>query len=77
MSRSQASGIEQETGTKWHCCVVECRQAQPRWVPRSDGEGEFGEGRRKPVSRVDVQAEFVMATAHVPEESVSNTDHLC
>jgi len=34
----------------------------------SDGEGEFGEGRREPVARVEVGGEFVVAAAEVLRE---------
>jgi hypothetical protein len=37
-------------------------------VPESDGVGEFGEGRREPMPRVDIDTEFVVAapeTSHV------------
>jgi hypothetical protein len=42
----------------------------------SDGEGEFGEDRGEPMSRVDMQAEFVVALAEVLYEGVSCADHL-
>lgn len=34
----------------------------------SDGEGEFGEGLRDPVLRVDIKAKFVMAVVEVLDE---------
>jgi hypothetical protein len=44
-------------------------------VPRSDGEGEFGEGRREPMLWVEFHAEFVVAAADVLDECVSGADH--
>jgi hypothetical protein len=44
-------------------------------VPRSDGEGEFGEGRREPLLWVEFHAEFVVAAAEVLDECVSGADH--
>lgn len=43
---------------------------------RLDGEDEFGEGCWEPVARVDV-AEFVVATAEILHECVSDADHSC
>lgn len=39
--------------------------ALPAALSRSDGVGEFGEGRRESMLRVDVPAEFVVAAAKV------------
>jgi hypothetical protein len=39
-------------------------------VPRSDGEGEFGEGNREPMLWVLIYAEFVVATSEVLHEGV-------
>ena len=44
-------------------------------APRSDGEGEFGEGRGEPMVRVEVKGEFVVAAAEVLDEGVPRTDH--
>jgi hypothetical protein len=44
---------------------------------RSDGAGEFGEGRREPMPPVDIRAEFVVAATEVLHESVPGTDHPC
>jgi hypothetical protein len=44
-------------------------------VPRSDGEGKFGEGRWKPMLWVEFHAEFVVAAADVLDECVSGADH--
>ncbi len=44
-------------------------------APQLDGEGEFGEGRRQPIFRVGIRAEFVMAAAHVLNKSVSGANH--
>jgi hypothetical protein len=44
-----------------HCCVDEERVRLIGVVPRSDSEGEFGEGRRKPTLRVELHAEFIVA----------------
>ena len=44
-------------------------------APQLDGEGEFGEGRRQPIFRVGIRAEFVVAAAHVLNKSVSGANH--
>ena len=41
----------------------------------SDGEGEFGDGLRDPMPRVDINAEFVMSAVGVLDEGVSCADH--
>ena len=43
---------------------------------RSDGVGEFGEGRGDPMPQVDIDidTEFVMSAAEVLDESVPGTD---
>jgi hypothetical protein len=43
-------------------------------VLRLDGERELNEGRRKPVSQVDIHTELVMASAKVLDEGVSPAD---
>jgi hypothetical protein len=43
-------------------------------APQLDGEGEFGEGRRQPIFRVGIRAEFVVAAAHVLNKSVSGVN---
>jgi len=45
-------------------------------VPRSDGEGEFGEGRWEPMLWVEFHAEFVVAAADVLDECVAGADHV-
>lgn len=40
-----------------------------RWL------GEFGESHRKPMSQLDIHAEFVVAAAEVLHERVPGTDH--
>ena len=44
-------------------------------APRSDGEGEFGEGRGEPLLWVEFHAEFVVAAAEVLDDCVSGADH--
>jgi hypothetical protein len=39
-----------------------------------DGERKFGEGRWKSVPRIDVHAEFVVASVEVLDEGVSSAD---
>jgi hypothetical protein len=51
------------------------RPGLDRVVPRSDGEGEFGEGDREPMLWVLIYAEFVVATSEVLHEGVSGADH--
>ena len=43
-------------------------------VHRLDGEGEFGEGLRDAMPRVDIRAEFVMAAVEILDEGVSCAD---
>ena len=57
-----ASGRERAAGD---CCVDGERIRLIGVVPRSDGEGEFGEGRREPLLWVEFHAEFVVAAADV------------
>ena len=45
------------------------------WVPRSDGEGEFGERRREAQLCRDVGGEFVVAAAEVLDEGMPGGDH--
>jgi hypothetical protein len=40
-----------------------------------EGVGEFGEGCREPMARVDIDAEFVVAASQVLDEAVSGADH--
>jgi hypothetical protein len=40
-----------------------------------DGEGEFGKDCWDPVSRVEIDSQFVVTAAQILEESVSCTDH--
>jgi len=46
-------------------------------VQSSDGAGEFGEGLRDPMPRIDVGAKFVMTAVKILDERVSRTDHSC
>jgi hypothetical protein len=46
-------------------------------LARSDGAGEFGEGRREPMPLVEIYAEFVVATTEVLDERVPGTAHPC
>jgi hypothetical protein len=57
------------------CCVGGERIRLIGVVPRSDGEGEFSEGRREPMLWVEFHAEFVVAAADVLDECVSGADH--
>jgi hypothetical protein len=57
------------------CCVDGERIRLIGVVPRSDGEGEFSEGRREPMLWVEFHAEFVVAAADVLDECVSGADH--
>jgi hypothetical protein len=57
------------------CCVDGERVRLIGVVPGSDGEGEFGEGRREPMLWVEFHAEFVVAAADVLDECVSGADH--
>ncbi len=61
--------------TPRHCCIDGERVRLVGVVPRSDGEGKFGEGRRKPMLWIEFHAEFVVAATEVLDECVSGTDH--
>ena len=39
--------------------------------------GEFGEGRREPMSWISIHAEFIVAAAEILDERVPATDHPC
>lgn len=43
--------------------------------PGSDSKGEFGKGRREPVSQVHVGREFIVTTTEILHERVSRTDY--
>ena len=60
-------------GTGRDCCVDGERIRLIGVVPRSDGE--FSEGRREPMLRVEFYAEFVVAAADVLDECVSGADY--
>src|SRR5947209_7425866 len=45
-------------------------------APRSDGEGELGEGSREPMPGMNVGGKLVVAAAQVLDEGVPRTDHL-
>jgi hypothetical protein len=59
----------------WHCCVGGMRAWPARAGPSLDGVGEFGEGCREPIPRVNIDSEFVVAAAEVLDECVPGTDH--
>ena len=44
-------------------------------LPRSDGEGEFAEDGREPISSVDIHAEFVVSAIEILHERVPGTGH--
>jgi hypothetical protein len=44
-------------------------------VHSSDGEDEFGEGLRDPMSWFDVGGQFVMTAVEILDEGVSRADH--
>jgi hypothetical protein len=57
-----------------HCCVDGKRAGADTCGARSNGEGEFGEGRREPMPRIGIHAEFVVAAAEVLDERVPCAD---
>jgi hypothetical protein len=46
-------------------------------LPRSHDVGKLGEGCRKPMPRVDIQAQFVVASTEILDECVTGADHPC
>lgn len=58
------------------CCVVVWWAGSGAVVHRLDGEGEFGEGLRDPMPRIDIKVEFVVAAVEVLDEGVSRADDL-
>jgi hypothetical protein len=56
---------------------AECWQAQLWWGAVLDGGCEFGEGRWKPVSRVGIHADFVVASAEVLDEGLPRAGYSC
>ena len=58
-----------------HCCVDGKQVGLTDVAPWSDGEGEFGEGRREPMLWVKLHAQFVVAAAEVLHECVSGADY--
>jgi hypothetical protein len=60
-----AVGTAPGSALKWDCCADGERVWLIGVVPRSDGEGEFGEGRREPMLWVEFHAKFVVAAADV------------
>jgi hypothetical protein len=57
------------------CCVVVWWARLGAAVYSSDGEGEFGEGLRDPMPRIDVGGQFVMTAVEILEEGVSRADY--
>ncbi len=49
----------------------------PVVLGRSDGAGEFDEGRRESMSLVSIHAESVVAAADILHERMPRSDHLC
>lgn len=71
MITTACSSLRSRLRLWWHCCVDGKRPGLATVTPRS--EGEFGEGRREPMPRVDIDAEFVVAateTSHVGRSQV-------
>jgi hypothetical protein len=56
------------------CCVSGKQDALDAGYSRSDSEGELSKGRGKAVSKVDINAKFVVAPAQVLGECVSGAD---
>jgi hypothetical protein len=56
------------------CCVDGMRVWQARVESGSDGNGEFGEGRRELSLRVSIDAEFVVAAPEVLDERVAGAN---
>jgi sigma-70-like protein len=72
-----ATVIAERIGWEGTVALTEGKQTRPRLTPRSDSEGEFGEGRRESMPWINIKAEFVVATAEVLNEGVSGADHSC
>ncbi len=59
---------------KRRCCVVAWWASLGAAVPSSNGEGEFGEGVRDPMPRIDVGGQFVVAAVEILDEGMSCAD---
>ena len=57
------------------CCISGMQTYLTAWTPYSDSKGEFSKGRRKPMPRVDIHTELVVAAAEILDESVPCADH--
>ena len=57
------------------CCVVAWWARLGAAVHSSDGEDEFGEGLRDPMSWFDVGGQFVMTAVEILDEGVSRADY--
>jgi hypothetical protein len=57
------------------CCVVAWWARLGAAVHSSDGEDEFSEGLRDPMSWFDVGGQFVMTAVEILDEGVSRADH--
>ena len=73
---SMSSQLGGPTGRRRGCCVIWWWSDSTAKCLGSDRERELGEGRRQLMSRVGIQAEFVVAAAEVLHEGVSCADHL-
>ena len=70
-ARSSTAGVEVAwREDKGSCCVGGMWAWLARVASCSDGEGQFGEGRREPMVPGDVHPEFVVSAAEVLDERV-------
>ena len=59
------------------CCISRRQTCASAREFLSDGECQFGEGRRKPLVRTGFDTQLVVAAADILDESVPCADYLC
>ena len=69
--------VECANHLRGRCCVDRMPAGSAVAVLRLDGAREFSESCGKPVSRIDIHAEFVVASTEVLDEGVSRADYSC
>jgi hypothetical protein len=74
IDRRTVSAILHRHGVDRGCCVSGGKTRSTLEALRSEGMGEFGEGSRKPMPRVELNAVFVVAAAEILHERVPGAD---
>jgi hypothetical protein len=77
VTRWLSQSVVNAVRSKRRCCVGRMPAGSAVVALCLDGAREFGESHWKPVSRVDIHIEFVVASAEVLDEGVSRADYSC